>query len=150
MEQALYLQASSSMEDSPEGAAAGQHAASVASPSAQPVPTATVPPGLRFPQQQASVPAVTSVIIPPTWDMANKENCELEDQLRRIEGDLEVTDKELGENGDRIGVMSEHLTNVQHELKHTQARLESKTREIKTEDHLKQLSTREAVRDCTS
>lgn len=40
----------------------------------------------------------------------------LEKQLERVDGALE-------ENQDRIGIMGEHLQNVQQELKYTQGRV---------------------------
>mmetsp|Transcript_5315 Transcript_5315/g.17662 ORF Transcript_5315/g.17662 Transcript_5315/m.17662 type:complete len:868 (+) Transcript_5315:644-3247(+) len=42
--------------------------------------------------------------------------------------------------------MSEHLKNVRQELVYTQSRVDSKNKEIETEDHLKQLVEREAGR----
>ena len=40
-----------------------------------------------------------------------------------LEKQLEATDTLLDENGDRINIMAEHLTNVQQELKYTQGRV---------------------------
>ena len=77
---------------------------------------------------------------------ANKANQELDAYIKRVRQELEYTDVSLEDNEDRIKVMSEHLANVQAELKYTQSRFNAKTNEIQTEDHLKQLSKRQGVR----
>ena len=40
-----------------------------------------------------------------------------------LEKQLEQTEGQLSENADRIGIMDEHLSNVQQELKYTQSRV---------------------------
>ena len=80
---------------------------------------------------------------------ANKANRELDAYIKRVRQELEYTDVSLEDNEDRIKVMSEHLANVQAELKYTQSRCNAKTNEIQTEDHLKQLSKRQGVRFAT-
>jgi len=77
---------------------------------------------------------------------ANKANRDLDAYIKRVRQELEYTDVSLEDNEDRIKVMSEHLANVQAELKYTQSRFNAKTNEIQTEDHLKQLSKRQGVR----
>ena len=77
---------------------------------------------------------------------ANKANRDLDAYIKRVRQELEYTDVSLEDNEDRIKVMSEHLANVQAELKYTQSRSNAKTNEIQTEDHLKQLSKRQGVR----
>ncbi|KAL3156428.1 hypothetical protein ABBQ38_000737 [Trebouxia sp. C0009 RCD-2024] len=77
---------------------------------------------------------------------ANKANQELDAYIKRVRQELEYTDVSLEDNEDRIKVMSEHLANVQAELKYTQSRFNAKTNEIQTEDHLKQLSKRQGGR----
>ena len=77
---------------------------------------------------------------------ANKANRELDAYIKRVRQELEYTDVSLEDNEDRVKVMSEHLANVQAELKYTQSRVNAKTNEIQTEDHLKQLSKRQGVR----
>jgi len=77
---------------------------------------------------------------------ANKANRDLDAYIKRVRQELEYTDVSLENNEDRIKVMSEHLANVQAELKYTQSRFNAKTNEIQTEDHLKQLSNRQGVR----
>ena len=76
---------------------------------------------------------------------ANKTNRELDTYIKRVRQELEYTDVSLEDNEDRIKVMSEHLANVQAELKYTQGRFNNKNNEIQTEDHLKQLSKRQGV-----
>ena len=53
---------------------------------------------------------------------------------------------ELEALGDRAAVMDEHLRSVQSELKYTQARVTSKSKEVQSEEHLKALGEREAAR----
>ena len=76
---------------------------------------------------------------------ANKANRELDAYIKRVRQELEYTDVSLEDNEDRVKVMSEHLANVQAELKYTQSRFNAKANEIQTEDHLKQLSKRQGV-----
>merc|ERR1719261_1969464 len=58
----------------------------------------------------------------------------------------EATKAQLREQTERFASISEHLKNVQQELLHAQALVDAKTREIETEDHLKQLTEREKGR----
>ncbi|GAX79427.1 hypothetical protein CEUSTIGMA_g6868.t1 [Chlamydomonas eustigma] len=81
--------------------------------------------------------------LPP---FANDENKALDKAVRDLEKQLEQTESLLSENGDRIGIMNEHLSNVQQELKYTQSRVEAKTKEIETESHLQALAERETGR----
>jgi chromosome segregation ATPase len=90
------------------------------------------------PREEASVSD-----LPP---FANAENKALDKAVRDLERDLDDTEVKLVENRDRIGIMSEHLTNVQAEIKFTQSRVESKNKEVETESHLKQLGDRETGR----
>ena len=84
--------------------------------------------------------------LPP---FANKANRDLDAYIKRVRQELEYTDVSLEDNEDRIKVMAEHLANIQAELKHTQSRLNAKTHEVQSEDHLKQLSKRQAVSNRT-
>ncbi|KAF5827559.1 coiled-coil domain-containing protein 39 [Dunaliella salina] len=77
---------------------------------------------------------------------ANAENRRLDAAVRALEKQLDRVDGALEENQDRIGIMEEHLQNVQQELKYTQGRVESKTKEIETEKHLQALADRETGR----
>ena len=53
---------------------------------------------------------------------------------------------EAQEHQDRITVMMDHLKNVKQELGFTQSRVESKTKELETESHIKTLT--EGVMAC--
>ena len=59
---------------------------------------------------------------------------------------LSVADVAIEENKDRLGVMQEHLANVNQELAYTQSRFTAKQHELETESHLRQLAKRETVR----
>ena len=59
---------------------------------------------------------------------------------------LEATVLEAQEHQDRITVMMDHLKNVKQELGFTQSRVESKTKELETESHIKTLT--EGVMAC--
>lgn len=50
-------------------------------------------------------------------------HCDASMLLQGLEKSLEQTETQLAENGDRIGIMSEHLNNVQQEIKYTQSRV---------------------------
>jgi len=77
---------------------------------------------------------------------ASDANKELDGEVKTKEKRMEAVHGELSEHSGRVGIMSEHLKNVQQELLHTQALVDAKTREIESEDHLKQLAEREAGR----
>jgi hypothetical protein len=77
---------------------------------------------------------------------ASEANKEVHAEVQVKEKKLEGVSSELDEHKGRVGIMSEHLKNVQQELLHTQALVDAKTREIETEDHLKQLAERETGR----
>jgi len=52
----------------------------------------------------------------------------------------------MEENSDRINIMGDHLKSVQQELVYTQSRVDSKNKEIETEDHMKLIDERELGR----
>lgn len=81
--------------------------------------------------------------LPP---FANAENKALDAQVQRLEKQLQQVDAALEEHGGRVGVMHEHLKNVQQELTYTESRVEAENKEIETENHLKQLAERELGR----
>eukprot|EP00195_Chlamydomonas_chlamydogama_P009299 CAMPEP_0202915398 /NCGR_PEP_ID=MMETSP1392-20130828/65575_1 /ASSEMBLY_ACC=CAM_ASM_000868 /TAXON_ID=225041 /ORGANISM="Chlamydomonas chlamydogama, Strain SAG 11-48b" /LENGTH=937 /DNA_ID=CAMNT_0049607407 /DNA_START=168 /DNA_END=2981 /DNA_ORIENTATION=- len=94
--------------------------------------------------QSVATPEVEDLShLPP---FANAENRALDKAVRDLEKQLEQTDVLMTENSDRINIMSEHLSNVQQELKYTQSRVEAKGKEIETETHLKALTEREMGR----
>ena len=77
---------------------------------------------------------------------ANAANRELNEVIKDTEKRLLRERSSAKENRERVAVMTEHLKNVKQELAHTQRLLEAKTKEVQTEDHLKQLAEREAGR----
>ena len=81
--------------------------------------------------------------LPP---FANAENKQLNQNVHKLERQLEGAESGLEEHKDRIEVMDEHLKNVRTELTYTEARVGSKGKEIKTEEHLKALCERESAR----
>jgi hypothetical protein len=77
---------------------------------------------------------------------ANQANRELNDVIVLTEKQLHHQQANAKDNRERVAVMREHLKNVKMELAHTQRLLEAKTKEVQTEDHLKQMAEREAGR----
>ena len=77
---------------------------------------------------------------------ANSENIALSKEVRSKELTLEDTERKLGENSERVKVMSDHNRNVQEEMSFVQSRLEAKQKEVETEAHLRQLAQREMGR----
>ena len=80
----------------------------------------------------------------PEW--ANEDNRDLHAAVVGKENRIAECEKHVGEHSERVGIMDEHLRNVQQELSHTQRLVDAKNKEIETEDHLKQLAEREAGR----
>ena len=77
---------------------------------------------------------------------ANAANRELNSAVISAEKQLHSQQAAVKESQDRVVVMKEHLRNVVLEIAHTQKLLESKTKEVSTEEHLKQLAEREVGR----
>ena len=59
---------------------------------------------------------------------------------------MDTIEEEVKDTKDRMAVMVEHLNNVQQELVNTQQLTDAKSKEVETEDHLKQLGDREKGR----
>ena len=76
---------------------------------------------------------------------ANAENRLLDEQVRAMQQQLQEASFELLDNTDRVEVMAEHLTKVQHEMAHSQLRLASRNEEVASERHLQQLLNRVQV-----
>ena len=74
---------------------------------------------------------------------ANAENRALSKALEDKEVQVETLAREAAENEERVKIMAEHLKHVKQELLHTQRLVEAKSKECKTEEHLKALSERE-------
>lgn len=77
----------------------------------------------------------------------------VDDEIRNIDADIkvknarvEVVDEGIKDTKDRMAVMVEHLKNVQQELVNTQQLCDAKNREVETEEHIKQLASREVGR----
>jgi chromosome segregation ATPase len=62
--------------------------------------------------------------------------------IKDNEVQIEETDDKIVDLKDRIKVMKEHFKNVQQELEHTNSLQGAKLNEIRTEKHLKQLTSR--------
>ena len=77
---------------------------------------------------------------------ANDENKRMHQITREKEKQLAEIDAELVDTKERIEVMQGHLGSVKTEQLHTQRLIDSKIKEIETEDHLKQLAERERGR----
>jgi hypothetical protein len=75
-------------------------------------------------------------VLPP---FANAQNKALEAQVKSKERKITEYGDEAVENTERVAIMADHLKNVEQEHFHTQSLVDAKTREIETEDHLKQV-----------
>jgi len=75
-------------------------------------------------------------------DEARELHAEIQKHKDQIEGHVD----EVGEQKKRLAIMDEHLKNVFQEVQHTTALVNAKKKEIETEDHLSQLTIREAGR----
>ena len=79
-------------------------------------------------------------------DYANQANKELNEVIKQKRGFISGISEEIEEIQERVKVLRDHLKNVQAELINTQNLVDSKNREIETEDHLKQLAERQTGR----
>ncbi len=79
-------------------------------------------------------------------EFASAVNRETHEEILRKERQLGKAERNATDHKDRITVMEQHIKHVRQELQHTQALLTAKTKEVETEDHLKQLSEREIGR----
>uniref|UniRef100_A0A7S4M111 Coiled-coil domain-containing protein 39 n=1 Tax=Guillardia theta TaxID=55529 RepID=A0A7S4M111_GUITH len=77
----------------------------------------------------------------------------VDDYVKRVDGDIkeknnriEHVETQIKEYKERMGVMVEHLKNVQQELNNTQQLIDAKNKELDTEEHLQQLAQREVGR----
>mmetsp|Transcript_15568 Transcript_15568/g.31560 ORF Transcript_15568/g.31560 Transcript_15568/m.31560 type:complete len:925 (-) Transcript_15568:400-3174(-) len=78
--------------------------------------------------------------------IANKENKDLDRQVKAHEKLLSEYEDQLEENTTRVGIMTDHLKNVEQELLHTQSLVDTKMKEIETEKHLKRMAEIEISR----
>merc|ERR1719159_2256077 len=81
--------------------------------------------------------------LPP---FANQKNKDLHAQVAVKEGRVRELQSDIRENTDRIKIMTEHLSNVQHELISTQQLVDSKKKEVDTEEHMEALAKRQIGR----
>ncbi|KAF0687146.1 Aste57867_21117 [Aphanomyces stellatus] len=95
-------------------------------------------------ESNVDVPVVSMVDDLPLFaDDANKQ---LHAQIRSKEKRMNIVKQEIQEAVGRFTIMEEHLKNVKQELINTQSLQNSKLKEISTEEHLRQVSDREAGR----
>jgi len=78
--------------------------------------------------------------------VANVENKQLEAKLEQKQKDIVRYREEVDNYSERIQSMSDHLKNVRQERLQTQEVCNARSREIKTEEHFRQLAEREEGR----
>ena len=79
-------------------------------------------------------------------EYANDENKALNSEIKEKKDFISRFSEEIEEIEDRVKILSEHFKNVQEELVHTQVLVTTETKEIESEDHLKQLAERQIGR----
>jgi len=77
----------------------------------------------------------------PDW--SNKENIEKHQRILKKSSDLQVIKNDCNELKERVGILSDHLKNVQQEVNTTQQLLSAKHTQVDEETHIKQLFQRE-------
>lgn len=76
---------------------------------------------------------------------ANQANRELAAAIQQLEKGVDGTERELDQNVQRTSQMSKYLRSLQLELASKESRLEAKTKELHTEQHLQKLNHHEQV-----
>ncbi len=76
---------------------------------------------------------------------ANQANRELAAAILQLEKEVDGTERELDQNVQRTCQMSKYLRSLQLELASTESRLEAKSKELNTEQHLQKLNHHEQV-----
>lgn len=79
-------------------------------------------------------------------EILNEENKELSRKVKEQQIILREKEKEKDQLKDRIELLDQHLNSVKSEVTHTQSLVNSKHKEIETENHLRQLAERELGR----
>ncbi|KAM3137530.1 hypothetical protein pb186bvf_010320 [Paramecium bursaria] len=79
-------------------------------------------------------------------DYANEQNKEINDNIKLKRKLIRNITRKIEERSDKVQVLSEHLKNIQQELLHTQTLIDTKNKEIETEDHMKQVTERQIGR----
>jgi len=77
---------------------------------------------------------------------ANEENRKLDSQIKKLTISLRNIKKDHTDVTSRVKVMQDHLHNVKQERLHLEKMVETRRKELDTENHLKQLSDREIGR----
>ncbi|BDA41482.1 Coiled-coil domain-containing protein 39 [Coccomyxa sp. Obi] len=80
------------------------------------------------------------LLLPAFSNLANKE---LAAAIQQLEKEVDSTERELDRNVQRTSQMSKYLRSLQLELASTESRLEAKTKELHTEQHLQKLNHHE-------
>lgn len=75
-------------------------------------------------------------------DFANKYNRNLHAEIQKQEKEVLRQERNAEEHKNRVSVMRTHLHNVQNEIQHTQKLVQARNEEIRTEDHMRQMSER--------
>ena len=79
-------------------------------------------------------------------EYANDENKSFNNEILEKKEFISKFSEEIEEIEERVKILSEHFKNVQDELVHTQVLVTTESREIESEDHLKQLAERQIGR----
>ena len=79
-------------------------------------------------------------------DYANDENKNFNAEIKEKKEFIGRFGEEIEEIEERVKILSDHFKNVQEELVHTQVLVTTETRQIESEDHLKQLAERKIGR----
>eukprot|EP00730_Choanoeca_flexa_P001812 TRINITY_DN10794_c0_g1_i2.p1 TRINITY_DN10794_c0_g1~~TRINITY_DN10794_c0_g1_i2.p1 ORF type:complete len:996 (+),score=362.39 TRINITY_DN10794_c0_g1_i2:30-3017(+) len=77
---------------------------------------------------------------------ANAKNRQLDKEIKAAERKLLQVEADTEQQTNRVKIMDEHLKNVQQELKHTQALVETKSREKDNESHMLTLGEKAQAR----
>eukprot|EP00397_Hematodinium_sp_SG-2012_P011605 GEMP01011749.1.p1 GENE.GEMP01011749.1~~GEMP01011749.1.p1 ORF type:complete len:908 (+),score=297.54 GEMP01011749.1:32-2725(+) len=81
--------------------------------------------------------------LPP---FASEYNRQLDAEIKAQEAKIQVLAENIDDNATRIKIMTDHLTNVQQELVHTQQLVDAKKKEMDTEEHMTALANRQLGR----
>ena len=86
--------------------------------------------------------AAASQILPA---FADQENRSIDAAIQALEASIRATISQMEEQTKRGTAMLEHLHHVELDLAGSQARLDARRKEVASENHLTQLTTRESV-----
>jgi len=91
----------------------------------------------------AGMPPLDGINLPP---FASEYNKQLDREVKDKQAKIEVLNLNIDDNSNRIKVMTDHLSNVQQELVHTQQLVDAKKKEMDTENHMIALAMRQIGR----